>query len=71
MTKLKVKVNQENTPEGSFWMEYPDAPYLLKVGETILLASSESLANDLARMAGTTPEKIYNPNLKTSTTDAS
>lgn len=71
MAKRNAKEIIERTPEEAFWLEYPDAPYLLKVGDIFLLASSQRQAIDLARMAGTTPEKIHNPNLKTSTEDAS
>ncbi len=71
MAKQKSKDIPTLDPVQAFWIQYPDAPYLLKVGDTILLASSHQRASDLARMAGTVAEKIFNPNLKESNTDAS
>ncbi len=57
------------TPEEkAFFQEYPDAPYLLRVQDTLLLASAEAKANDLAQVAGCQVEKIYKP-IKTSTDD--
>jgi hypothetical protein len=59
------------TTEEWFWEQYSNAPHLLKVGDEYFLASGEGRANQLARNKGVTVEKIINPNLNTSTTDAS
>ena len=70
--------NKQNAPDKTssssadiFFDMYPHAPALLRVGETYLLTSAESKAKDLARVSGLQLEVIPNPNLKSSTSDAS
>lgn len=72
MAKSTTKKGKEELSlEERFWNEFPQAPCLLKVNDEYFLLSSEAKAKDLARMSGTEVERIINPKLNPSTTDAS
>lgn len=57
------KSQEASSITGDFFTQNPSAPSVLKVGDTLFLTTSQSVADQYAAKCGMAVEVVLNPNL--------